>query len=181
MEAFQGFHHTLVHALTAAAVRCFLKSFQRDRRNEILDTQHIIREFVIDERSVREAQEDAVAVLLTQTDEILLPDHRLTAGVDVHVNAQLFPLTDDVIDLVIGKIELASILSSPAACAVKIAGGSGIQEDSPRDIAVVFFTKLFLNLPALQVDIEEEVIDDGFGNITFNVEQDMPYIWIVGM
>ena len=120
-------------------------------------------------------------MLLAQTNDILLPYQRFTAGIDIHVDSEFFSLTDDIIDLLKGKIQLVAVFRSPASGAVKVTCGSGIQQDCPRDVAVVLLTKLFLNLPALQVYIKEEIVDDSLDDFTVYVEQDVSDIRIIRM
>ena len=120
-------------------------------------------------------------MLLAQTDDVLLPDKRLAAGVDVHVDSELFPLTDEIVDLLEGEVQLVAVLCRPASGAVKIAGGSGIQQHRPWDVAVVLLTQILLDLPSLQVDVEEEVVDDGFDDIALHIKQHMSDIRVIRM
>ena len=158
-----------VNAVTAAGIGRFLKALERDGRDKVLHAQHIVGELFVDERAVRKGEEDAVVVLFAELDEIGLADERFAAGVDVHVNAHVLALTDDVIDLVKGEIELVAIFRSPAAGTVEIAGAGGIKKDRPGDVAVVLLAELFLLFAADHVGVDEEIHHDRRENVVIDL------------
>ena len=45
--------------------------------------------------------------------EIFLPDKRFSAGVNVEVNAKLFAVSDDIVDLIVRQIQFVAILCRP--------------------------------------------------------------------
>ncbi len=90
---------------------------------------------------------------------LLLTHQRLAAGVDVQIDAQLLALGDDAVDLLKGQIELIAVLPRPAAGAVQVAGGGGVQQDGPGNIAVVLLAQFLLLGPAHQVCIDKEVVE----------------------
>ena len=181
VQPLHRFDDAVVDTLAAAAVGCLLKALKRDGRNKVLYADHVIGEFIVDQCPVGEAQEDTVTVLFAQTDNILLSDEGFAAGIDVHIDTEFFTLTDEVVDLLVGKVQLVAVFRGPAACAVKIAGGSRIQQNGPGNVAVILLTKVFLDLPPLQVDVEKEVVDDGLDNVALHIKQYVPDIRIVGM
>ena len=158
-----------VNAVTAAGIGRFLKALERDGRDKVLHAQHIVGELFVDERAVRKGEEDAVVVIFAELDEIGLADERFAAGVDVHVNAHVLALTDDVIDLVKGEIELVAIFRSPAAGTVEIAGAGGIKKDRPGDVAVVLLAELFLLFAADHVGVDEEIHHDRRENVVIDL------------
>ena len=89
----------VVHAVAPASVVGFLKSFQADRRYEVLHSEHFLTEFFIDHRSVCECQELAVRVHLADFKNIFPAHRRLPAGIDIHISAQFLALPDDGIDV----------------------------------------------------------------------------------
>ena len=79
-------------------------AFYADCGHKVLDPEHIVCEFLVDQRRVGEGEEYTVAVLFTQPDQVFLADERFAAGVDVEVYAHFLALTDDVVDLVKRKV-----------------------------------------------------------------------------
>ena len=126
-------------ALAAAEVRSFLKALHADGGDEVLDPQHLIGKFFIDQGAVREGEEHAVTVLFAQRDDILFPDQRLTAGIEEHPQPQFLRLGDDGIQRVKIHVQAIAVLRGPAAGAVQIAGAGGIHQDGPGDVAAVLF------------------------------------------
>ena len=120
-------------------------------------------------------------MLFTEPDEVLFPHQRLTAGVDIHIDAQIFPLADNVVDLVKGQVQLVAVLCCPAAGAVEVAGGGGVQQNSPGDIAAVLLSHLFLLGPADQVGVDKEVHHHGFEDFLVNVVDEVSYKGVVGI
>ena len=81
-------------------------------------------------------------MLLAQTDQVFLAHHGLPAGVDVHIDSQLFSLPDNIVNLIVAEIQLVAVLRRPASRTVEIAGAGGIHQDQPGDIALMFHTHL---------------------------------------
>ena len=120
-------------------------------------------------------------MLLAQADDIGLADQGLAAGVDVHVHAQLLALADDVVNLVIGQVELVAVLGGPAAGAVQVAGAGGVQQNGPGNVAVVFGPGGLLLVPADEIGVEEEVDKGGLEHLGVNVLHNMQNELVVGM
>ncbi len=72
-------------------------------------------------------------------------------------------LLDDAVHFFKGQVQPVSILRRPAADAMQIAGGGGVKQDGPGNIAVVLFTDLILFFPAVDAGIEEEIGEKGLG------------------
>ncbi len=173
--------HLIVHTLTAAAVRGLFKAFQGYGGNEILNAQHIIGKLLINQRTICKAQENTIIMLLAQTDDIRLPHQRLSTGVDVHVYAHFLALADNVVDLVKGQVQPVAIFRRPAAGAVQVAGAGGIQQDSPGNIAVIFFLQLLLNRPADHILVDKKIDQHCLNNFRIHIPQDMPYKIMIGV
>jgi hypothetical protein len=159
----------LIGALAAAASVASFKALQRDGGDEVVNPLHLVGELLVDEGGVGEAEEHAVGVLLAQAMMIVLAHQRLAAGVDIHIDAELLALTDDVVDLVIAQVQLVAVLGGPAAGAVQVAGGGGVQQDGPGGVAVVLVADFLLLVPADEVGVDEEIDKGGFQLVPVNV------------
>ena len=157
VQDLHGAHGLLIDAVAAPPVGDLLKALQTDGGDEVLHAQHLVGERLVDQRAVGEGEELAVAVLFAQGDQVLFAHERLAAGVDVHVDAHLLALRDDRVDLLEGQVQLVAVLRGPAAGAVQVAGRGRVEQDGPRDVAVVRLAQLLLNGPADDVGVEEEV------------------------
>ena len=139
-QQLHGLYDLLIDALAPAAVGGLLKApLQRDGGDEVFHPQHVVGKFLVDQGGVGEAQEDAVIVLVAQGNQVILAHHGLAAGVDIDVNAQILALGDDIVDLVKGQVELVAVLRRPAAHAVEVAGGGGVQQNGPGTLQLYFW------------------------------------------
>ena len=161
------------HAVAAAAVGRCLEALEADGRNEVLHAEHFVGKFLVDERAVGEGEELAVGVLVADGDQILLANERFAAGVDVHIHAEFLALRDDGVDLVEGQVQTVAVLSRPAASAVQVAGRGRIQQDRPRDVAVVLLAVFLLLRPADDVGVEEEVHERRLEHIRIGILHDV--------
>ena len=91
--------HFLIDSLTSPAVISFLKALQRNGRNEILNPEHLMTKFLVNERTIGKRQELTVRVHLAQFNNVFFPHQRFTACVDVHIGTQLLALTDNGVDI----------------------------------------------------------------------------------
>ena len=76
-------------------------------------------------------------MLFCQLEHVLLAHQRLAAGQHIQVNAQLFALRNDLIHILKAEVILVAVLAGPAAHAVHIAGRGGVEQNQPRDVALV--------------------------------------------
>ena len=83
-------------------------------------------------------------MLLANLDEVVLAHQRLAAGIDVDMGAEGLALRDDGVDIIEREVLLITILGSPAAGAMQIASARGIEQDGPRNVALVLLAVLFL-------------------------------------
>jgi len=108
-------------------------------------------------------------VLAADLDEVFLAYQRFAAGVDIEVHTHFLALGDDGVDFVKAQVQLVAILRRPAAGAVQVARGGGIQQDDPRDVAVVLPAVFLLDGPAQNVGVEDEVGEEGLQLIPIHV------------
>ena len=181
MQQLHGVDHLPIGPLAPAAVGGGLVPLQGDGGHEVPHPQHLVSESLVDEGGVGEAEEDAVVVLLAEPDEVLLPYQGLAAGVDIHVDAHLLALADDIVDLVKAQVQLVAVLRRPAAGAVEIAGGGGVQQDGPGDVAVVLLAVGLLPVPADEVGVQEEVGRHGLHDLGVHVVHHMQDVVVVGV
>ena len=76
-------------------------------------------------------------MLFRQLEHVLLAHQRLAAGQHIQVNAQFLALRDDLVHILKAEVVLVAVLTCPAANAVHIAGRGGVEQDQPRDVALV--------------------------------------------
>ena len=108
-------------------------------------------------------------MLAADLDEVFLAYQRFAAGVDIKVHAHFLALGDDGVDLLKAQVQLVAVFRGPAAGAVQVAGGRGIQQDDPRDVAVVLLAVFLLNGPAQNVGVEDEIGEEGLQLIPIHV------------
>ena len=104
VQQLHGLGGLAVNTLTPAAVGGLLEAFQGNGGDEVLHPEHFVGKLLINEGAVGKGQENAVTVLFTQTNQVVLAHHGLTAGVDVHIDAHVFALTDNVVDFLEGQV-----------------------------------------------------------------------------
>ena len=73
------------------------------------------------------------------------------------MDAQLLALPDDAVQLLIGEVELAAVLRRPAAGAVQVAGGGGVDEHRPGDVAIVLLLKRFVDVGFQEGAVDGEI------------------------
>ena len=169
------------HTGSTAQICGSLKALQRDGGNKIAHPKHLIRKGFIDQRTVGEAQEYAVGMLLTKADQVFFAHQRFSSCVYVQVNTQLFALLYNIVDLIIGQIQFIAIFRSPTPGTVQIAGAGGIQQNRPGDIAAVFLTAFLLRLPAGKNRVDKKVYRGGFHHMGIDLIEHMTDIPVIGM
>src|SRR5699024_4970590 len=122
-----------------SSVICLFKSFQTDSWNKVLHPGHLPAEFFVDQCAIGKAQELAVCMFFTESNNVFLSHQRLAAGKYVHICAQFFSLGNDRIKFFKGKIQTVAVLCCPASGAVHVACRGRIQKYCPRNIASFFF------------------------------------------
>ena len=120
-------------------------------------------------------------MLLAQPDQIFFPDHRFSACINVHIDAQFFPLTDNIVNLIVAEVQFISIFCCPAAGAVKVAGAGRVQKDCPWNIAAVFLPAFFLFWPSYHRSVNKEIYRRCFHYVRVHVFQNVTDIAIIGV
>ena len=92
----------------------------------------------VDQRAVGVGHEGAVGVVAAQFQHVALADERLAAGEHEEMGAQGLRLTHDALHLKVRKVRAVAVFRGPAALALQVARRRGIEQDDPRDVAVVF-------------------------------------------
>ncbi len=161
LQQAHGVCYLLIDALAPAGVVGLLEALQRDGGDEVFDPEHFLTEGFINQGAIGEGQEGAVGMHLAELEEVSLAHRGLAAGVDVHIGAQLLALADDGVDGLQGEVQPVAVLRSPAAGTVEVAGGGGVEQDGPGDVAAVFLLHLVLGRAALEAGVEQEILEEG--------------------
>ena len=146
-----GLRHLLEHAFTAARIGGFLEAFSRNRRYEVRYANHVLAERLVDKRGVRKAEERTIGMCLAQLDEVVLAHQGLAARINEYVRSQGFALFDDRVDVVVAQVELMAVFRSSATRAMQVARACGIEQNRPRNVALVFVAILLLLAPYHEV------------------------------
>ena len=112
-------------------------------------------------------------MLVADGNQILLAHKRFAAGVDVHVDAEFLALRDDGVDFIERQVQTVAVFSRPAAGAVQVAGRGRVEQNCPRNVAVVLLAHFFLLGPADDVGVEEEVHERRLENLGIGVLHDV--------
>jgi hypothetical protein len=119
---------------------------------------HLVGKLVVDERAVREGEEDTVPVSFAQRDDVPLAHERFAAGINIEVGAELLALPDDPVEQGAAHGELGAVFRGPASGAFEVAGRGGVHQDGPGDIAVFPFRRFFS-----LVVVQDGCVDDKVG------------------
>ena len=149
----------------AAAVVGFFKALEAQGERQIAHPDAFLAELLVDQGGVGERVELHVVVLFAQAQDILFAHQRLAAGEHIEVNAQLFALSDDIVHLLKGQVVVMAVFSGPAAGAAHVAGGGGIHQDQPGDVAVVFLAHFADGFGAAESSFEAQVQRGGFDHV----------------
>ena len=172
LPAFQNLHRAddgLIGALPAPCVGVLFEALHADGGNEVLDAEHLVGECVVDQRRVGKRQKHAVAVLFAELDNVILAHERLAAGIDVKIDAELFALQDNFVQSFQIHGKTVAVVGRPASDAVQVAGGGGVHQDGPRDVAVVNLFQLILPFAAEHGRVDQEVFKHLFAHAGIDV------------
>ena len=157
LKQIHGVNGSLICAIAPTGVRRFFKAFHTDNRHKILYFQHVLCKLFVDQSSVGKAHKDGVRMLFAELNQVFFPHQGFTAGVDIEVSAHFLTLANDIINFIIGQVQLVAVLRGPTSLAMKVAGRGGVQQDGPGHVAVVLGAVLVLLFPAGDAGVEEEV------------------------
>mgnify|MGYP000382244779 FL=1 len=104
-------------------------------------------------------------MLLGQLEDISLTHQRLAAGQHVQVHAQLLALGNDLVHILKAEVILVTVFTGPAAHAVHIAGGSGIEQDQPGDVALILHAVLADGLGAAEESLVAQIQRHSAGHV----------------
>ena len=156
-------HDLCIVALAAAGVVGLRGSLDGEHEGDVAVLLHPLTHLLVDQGGVGVQGKEAVPVLLRQLEDVVHANRRLTAGHHVQVDTQLLALGDDLVHVLIGEVGLVAVGAGPAAHAVHVAGHGGIEEDQPRDVAVVLLTVLADLLGAAKERLIAEGHDEVLG------------------
>ena len=140
---FQKIHSThnfCIMTGAAAGIVGIRRAFDRKQEGHVSQTNKLLAEIFIDQRRVGESCEIAVMMLFDQTEQILFADHGLAARHQIKVNAQFFTFRYDFVHVFERQVVFVAVGTGPAADAVHVASRCRIEQDQPRNVAVIFFT-----------------------------------------
>ena len=124
-------HNSGIVPLTAAGIVGLRGALDGQHEGNVAQTHHLFAERLIDEGGVGVDGKLHIIVLLRQLEDISLTHQRLAAGQHVQVHAQLLALGNNLVHILKVEVILVTVFTGPAAHAVHIAGGSGVEQDQP--------------------------------------------------
>ena len=137
LEQVHRIHDSGIVAVAPPGIIGRGSSLDREHEGDIAQFYDLFTERLIDEGRVRVNRKLHVVVLFCQTENIRLPHQRLAAGEHIEIDPQLLALGDDFVHILKAEVVFVAVLARPASHAVHIASRSGVEQDQPRDIAVV--------------------------------------------
>ena len=104
-------------------------------------------------------------MFFAELQDVCLADKRLTAREHVEVYAKLLALCNNTVQILEAQVQLVTILCSPAASAVQVAGRGRIHQDQPRNIAAILFTVCANGLGSVDHRLKHQVEQRHLQNI----------------
>ena len=127
---------------TATVIHVGLIALKRHREDDVTRALHVLTEGFVNKRCVGEDVEHAVAVLLRKPQNVRLAHQGLAAGKHVEVAAQLRALGHQAVHVLIREVKLVAVFCCPTAFAMLVAGARRVEEDDPRDVAIILLGHL---------------------------------------
>ena len=171
LEQVHGVHNGSIVALAAAGVVGLRGALDGQHEGDVAQADDLFAEGIVDQGGVGVDGELHIVVLLGQLQDVGLADQRLAAGEHVEVHAQLLALRDDLVHIVKAQVVLVAVLAGPAAHAVHVAGGGGVEQDQPGDVALVLDAVLADGLGATEEGLVTQVQSCGAGHIGVQLVQ----------
>ena len=157
LHQIHGVHDAVIDALAAAVVGGIADALDGDEEGHVADFLDAVTEGLVNQRAVGEEVEHRVLVLGGQLEQVLLAAGRLPAGAHIPVDAQFLTLGNDAIHILKTQVQAVAVLGSPAALAVQVAGGSRVEQQNPRHVAVVLLAQLHDVVVACEHTLVHEV------------------------
>ena len=167
-------HDLLVGAVAAAAVVGVLGALERDAEDDVAHALDVIAERLVDEGGVGKYVEETVVVCLGELDDVALTHERLAAGEHVQVAAELGALGDQAVHVLVGKVQAVAVVGGPAAHAVLVAGARRVEEDDPRNVALLLLGVGGGVAQAAEGRLVAAVQDGGLEHVVVGVVDDVP-------
>ena len=104
-------------------------------------------------------------MLFCQTENIRLPHQRLAAGEHIEIDPQLLALGDDLVHILKAEVVFVAVLARPAPHAVHIASRSGVEQDQPRNVALILHAVLADGLGAAEESLVAQIQRHGAGHV----------------
>ena len=152
-------------ALAAAGIVGLRGALNGQHEGDVAQTNHFLAERFIDQGGVGIDGKLHIVVLLGQLEDISLAHQRLTAGEHVQINAQLLALGNDLVHILKAEVVLVAILASPAAHAMHVAGRSGVEQNQPRNVALILHAVLADGLGAAEESLVAQIQRHGAGHV----------------
>ncbi len=140
LQKIHSLHDSGVVSVAAArivGVRCALDG---EHEGDVAKLANLFAHLVGDQCGVGVQTKEAVIVFLRQLEDIVHANGGFAAGHHVEVYAELLALRHDLIHVLKGKVGFMAIGAGPTSDAVHITCHGGIEQNQPRDVAVVFLT-----------------------------------------
>ena len=171
LEQVHSVHDGGVMAAAAAGIVGLRGALDGQHEGDVAQADDLFAEGIVDQGGVGVDGELHIVVLLGQLQDVGLADQRLAPGEHVEVHAQLLALRDDLVHIVKAQVVLVAVLAGPAAHAVHVAGGGGVEQDQPGDVALVLDAVLADGLGATEEGLVTQVQGRGAGHIGVQLVQ----------
>ena len=158
-------------ALATAGVVGLRGALNGQHKGDVAQTHYLFAERLVDEGGVGVDGKLHVVVLLGQFQDILLAHQRFAASQHIQVNAKFLALGDDLVHILKAEVVLVAVLAGPAAHAVHVAGGGGVEQDQPGNVALVLHAVLADHLGAAEESFIAQIQRRGAGHVGIQLVQ----------
>ena len=159
----------VIAALAASCVIAVFRALDADGERDISDSFHLFAELLVDEVGIRIGEERAVRMKLAELNKVFLPQKRLAAGEHIEMGAHCDALVDNAVELIKSEALLMAVFRTPAALAFAVARACRVEENDPRNIAVIFFAVCANGLCAVDSRAQSESEHHIHQNIVVNL------------
>jgi len=170
-EQIHGVHHSGIVAFAAAGVVGLRGALDGQHKGDIAQTLYFFTEWLVNEGRVGIDGKLHIVMLFGQLKHVLLAHQRLAAGQHIQIHAQLLALRNDLIHVLKAEVVLVAVLACPAAHAVHIAGRGGVEQNQPRDVALILDAVLTDHLSAAEEGFVAQIQCGGTRNMGVGLVQ----------
>ena len=139
LQKIHSLHNLFVMTFSTTSVVGLRSTFDGEHEGDVTEFLNLLANFLSDEGGVGVDTEEAVIVLLSELEDIVLTNHRLTTGHHVEIRTKCLTFGYDLIHIFEGEVVLMTIGTGPASYAVHITSIGGIEEDQPGNVATILF------------------------------------------